>query len=62
MIWPWSRRQDDDEVRGVVATNAVKTEALTLVGDLRNTLRNLERVLAAEADLDETEGVKGDEE
>lgn len=54
------RKATDEEeavTRGIIATAAVKAEAMTLVGDIRQTLRDLDRVLQDEGGMDETDRV-----
>lgn len=53
---------DEEEAvtRGIIATAAMKAEAMTLVGDIRQTLRDLDRVLQDEGEMDETDRVVDD--
>lgn len=62
MAWPRFLRhkakgEDEAVTRGIIATAAVKAEAMTLVGDIRQTLRDLDRVLQQEDEMDETGSV-----
>lgn len=61
MAWPrlfhrkaTNAAEDEAVTRGIIATAAVKAEAMTLVGDIRQTLRDLDRVLQDEGGMDET--------